>query len=205
MQQQARKHRQITHPDITQASMIVMGHVVNAFGIQGWIRVYPYTENVDGLLDYSSWWLGKNKTGDTVSSDWIEMQLVSGRVNGTLLDAKLKGCNDRDQALQYKGLKIAIPRNQLPDLPDSGEAGYYWSDLIGAAVVNLDGEKLGTVAGLFETGANDVLRVQSTLQDAARDTASDAKELLIPFIESTVIKKVDLKCHEILVDWKPDY
>ncbi|MDR4513711.1 ribosome maturation factor RimM [Nitrosomonas sp.] len=180
--------------------MIIMGHVVNAFGIQGWIRVYPYTETVDGLLDYPSWWLGRDETeavSETNGGDWIEKQVISGRINGTTLDAKLKGCNNRDQALQLKGLKIAVPREYLPDLPDNGEAGYYWSDLVGAEVVNLDGIKLGTVAGLFETGANDVLRV--------RGTAPDAKELLIPFIETTVIKKVDLTHRKILVDWEPDY
>ncbi|WP_371264214.1 ribosome maturation factor RimM [Nitrosomonas sp. Nm51] len=176
-----------------------MGHVADAFGIRGWIRVSPYTETADGLLDYASWWFGESEADETseTGGDWIERQLISGRINGTALDAKLRGCDNRDQALQLKGLKIAVPREYLPDLPDDGEAGYYWADLVGTEVVNLDGIKLGTVTGLFETGANDVLRVQSI--------APDTKELLIPFVEATVIKKVDLKRRNILVDWESDY
>lgn len=170
--------------------MIVMGHVVNAFGIQGWLRVFPYTEQVDGLLQYGSWWLGKE------NNHWYEMQVISGRTSGNLLDVKLKGCDDRNQALRLRGMQIAISRDKFPQLPENGEDGYYWSDLIGAEVINLNNERLGTVTGLLETGANDVLRVQS-------DNA-DTQEILIPFIEQTV-KKVDLKNACIIVNWGMDY
>jgi len=171
--------------------MIVMGHVINAFGIQGWIRIYPYTELSDGLLDFKTWWLGKG------NNQWHAMQLEIGRSHGNLLDVKLKHCDDRDQALRFKGMQVAIPRNELPNLPDSGEAGYYWSDLIGLEVVNLHNEKLGTIVGLLETGADDVLRVQGD--------KTDAKEVLIPFIEQRFIKKVDLSRAQVVVDWENDY
>ena len=171
--------------------MIIMGHVVNAFGVQGWIRVFPYTDKIDGLLEYKTWWLGQS------DNHWNEMQVVTGRANGNVLDVKLKECDDRDQALRLKGIQIAIPRSTLPDLPENGEQGYYWSDLIGTEVVNLNNEKLGTVSGLFETGANDVLKVKTS--------SGHAQELLIPFIENIFIKKVDLKCSRIIVDWGLDY
>lgn len=168
-----------------------MGHVINAYGIHGWIKVYPYTENVDSLLNYNIWWLG-NENGS-----WQQLQLVTGRPNGLLLDAKLKNCNDRNQALLYKGLQIAIPRENLPKLPDNGKEGYYWSDLIGSEVINLNNETLGTVTNLLETGANDVLRIQ--------DNSDNNKELLIPFIEQKFIIKVELERQRIVVDWEKDY
>ena len=62
--------------------------------------------------------------------------------------------------MQLKGMQVAVPRSQLPVLSKNGEDGYYWSDLIGLEVVNLQGEELGKVTGLLETGANDVLQVQ---------------------------------------------
>jgi 16S rRNA processing protein RimM len=97
----------------------------------------------------------------------------------------------------YKGLQIAVPRESLPKLPDNGEEGYYWSDLIGSEVVNLNNETLGTVIGLLETGTNDVLRVQ--------DSSNKKKELLIPFIEQKFIIEVALKYGRIVVDWEKDY
>ena len=170
--------------------MVIMGHVIGPFGIYGWIKVYPYTEYIDGLMEYPSWWLSKE------NDEWQEVQVVTGHNNGSTLSAKLKEYTDRTQALKLKGMQIAIPRDQLPVLPEEGECGYYWSDLIGANVVNLKNEELGKVIGLFETGANDVLRIQYI--------GKEKKEILIPFIEQAVIK-VDLKLSRIIVDWGIDY
>jgi 16S rRNA processing protein RimM len=170
--------------------MVVMGHITGPFGILGWVKINTYTEHVDRLLDYSTWWLGKE------NSPWQQMQVVTGHINGNTLNAKLKTCADRTQALQLKGMQIAIPRDQLPTLPENGASGYYWSDLIGTEVVNLADEKLGTTIGFYETGANDVLRVQHS--------DKNKKEILIPFIEQVIIK-VDLKDARITVDWGLDY
>lgn len=171
--------------------MVIMGHIVNAFGIHGWIRVYPYTDYTDSLLNFKTWWLGKD------NRQWKTSQIVTGRVNGNLLDVKLTGCDDRNQALELKGFKIAIPREVLPELPNNGNDGYYWSDLIGCEAITLNNEILGLVAGLIETGANDVLCIQ--------DRTNSANEILIPFIEPHFIKKVDIKKRQIIVDWEKDY
>lgn len=170
--------------------MVVMGHIMGPFGISGWVKIYPYTEYTDGLLEYSSWWLSKE------NGEWQEVQVVTIHINGNTLNAKLKEYTDRTQALRLKGMQIAVPRSQLPVLPEDGDLGYYWSDLIGAEVVNLKDEKLGKVAGLLETGANDVLRIQHA--------GKEEKEILIPFIEQVIIK-VDLKLSRIIVDWGTDY
>ncbi|MBX3630523.1 MAG: ribosome maturation factor RimM [Nitrosomonas sp.] len=171
--------------------MVIMGHVTDAFGIRGWIRVYPYTGQVDNLLNYKSWWLGKE------NKNWYPIQIITGRQNGNFLDAKPENCNDRNQALLFKGMQIAIPRANLPRLPDNGDEGYYWSDLVGSEVINLNNEKLGMVVGLFKTGASDVLRIQ--------DDIDREKELLIPFIEQKFIIKVELDYNRIIVDWEKDY
>lgn len=165
-----------------------MGHVIGSFGVQGCIKVSPYTEHIDGLLEYSTWWLGR---GD---GQWREMEATNGHVNGNTLTVKLSKCNDRTEALQFKGMQIAIPRSHLPDLSENGDDGYYWSDLIGTTVINLQDEELGKVTGLLETGANDVLQVQNPSE----------KEILIPFIDH-VIMRVDLKSLKIIVDWSADY
>lgn len=167
-----------------------MGHIMGSFGVYGWIKVNPYTELIDGLMDYPIWWLGNDNI------EWQQVHVKAGHINGNLLVAQLEGYTDRTQASKLKGLQVAILRNQLPTLPEDGKEGYYWSDLIGTEVINLNGELLGKVVGLFETGANDVLRIQTI--------NSEQKEILIPFIEQFVIK-VDLKLSKITVDWGMDY
>lgn len=170
--------------------MVIMGHIMGPFGVYGWIKINPYTEFIDGLMDYSTWWLGNDNI------EWQQVHVADGYVNGQVLVAQLKEYTDRTQATKLKGLQVAIPRDQLPVLSQDGTDGYYWSDLIGIDVINLKGERLGKVVGLFETGANDVLRVQTVDREP--------KEILIPFIEQFVIK-VDLKLSRVTVDWGMDY
>lgn len=165
-----------------------MGHIIGPFGVYGWVKINPFTEHLDGLMNYPLWWLSKD------NKDWQMVHVVAGRVSGNILNAKLKEYTDRTQAFTLSGMQIAIPRSEFPDLPEDGIEGYYWSDLIGTTALNLKGEELGKVVGLFETGANDVLRIQD----------GNKKEILIPFIEQFIIK-VDLKLARITVDWGIDY
>ena len=164
--------------------MVIMGRIVAAHGIRGWIKIQPFTEYVDSLLDYRTWWIGQEQ------GPWRELEVEQCEVHGKTLAAQLPDCPDRTAAEKLKGLLIAVPRSSLPK-QDEGE--YYLSDLIGLAVVNEAGVTLGTVTNLLETGANEVLSVQG-----------DSGEILIPFVASA-IKQVDLKKRIIRVDWALDY
>jgi len=74
---------------------------------------------------------------------------------------------------------------------------FYWLDLIGMTVANLQGESLGSVADLIDNGAHPILRVVRTDADSER-------EYLIPFVEHFV-PEVDQKNKKITVDWGLDY
>ncbi len=169
-----------------------MGHIIGPLGVCGWIKINPYTEYIDGLMKYPSWWLSKNNDA------WQKVHVTAGHINGSILNAKLKEYDDRTGVSKLKGMHVAIPRNQLPTLPEDGNSGFYWSDLIDAKVINIKGEELGKVIGLFETGANDVLRIKN------ESALQEKKEILIPFIAQYVIK-VDMKLSHITVDWDIDY
>ena len=164
--------------------MVIMGRVASAHGIRGWIRIQPFTEYVDSLQDYKSWWIGQEH------GPWREVKVKQCEVHSKTLAAQLPDCPDRTAAEKLKGLLIAVPRSSLPK---QNEGEYYWSDLIGLVVLNEAGMQLGTVANLLETGANQVLNVKS-----------DSGEILIPFVASA-IKRVDLKNKTIQVDWALDY
>ena len=159
-----------------------MGRVAAPFGVHGWVKIQPFTEEVDGLADFPSWWLGDGKS-------WREVAVDACNTHGVTLLAKLEGCGGRDAAAALKGTQVAVPRDALPN---TAKDEYYWSDLIGLAVVNLQGESLGKVSGLLETGANDVLVVQN------------GQERLIPFIAQVVLE-VDLAADRIVVDWGLDW
>ena len=74
----------------------------------------------------------------------------------------------------------------------------YWVDLIGLDVVNREGERLGTVAGLIDTGPHSVLRV------APAPGGSETDERLIPFV-GAYVDDVSLAERRITVDWGLDF
>jgi 16S rRNA processing protein RimM len=98
---------------------------------------------------------------------------------------------DRTAAEALHGALVFISRTSFPT---AGIGEYYWVDLIGLAVVNRQGDALGTVVGLLDTGAHSVLRVQT----------QPTQERLIPFV-AAYVDEVDLAQRRILVDWGLDY
>lgn len=161
---------------------IVMGRLGAPFGIKGWLKVQPYTETLDSLFDYDLWQIGQ---GD----GWQDFEVEEAAVHGDGLIAKLVGIDDRDQAFALRGREIAVNREELPE---AAEDEYYWSDLIGLTVVNREGIELGQVAGLMETGSQDVLVVKGD------------REHLIPFVDAYVTR-VDMPGGRIDVDWGLDW
>lgn len=159
-----------------------MGRLRAPFGVRGWLKVQPFTETTDGLLGYRRWWIAPR-------DDWQQYELLEGRIQGTELVVRLQGIADRDQAAAMRGWQVAVRRS---DLPPPAEGEYYWSDLIGLDVVNLQGERLGQVAEVFATGANDVIVVRGE------------RERLIPFVEPMLVS-VELEQSRVVVDWGMDY
>jgi len=115
---------------------------------------------------------------------------------GKYVVAKLEGIDDRDAADTIVGCKIAIEPDVLPPLK-KGE--YYWNDLIGFAVRNLQDQDLGTIRGMLETGAHDLMIVGS-------ETDFETKEdILVPWVKEHFVKSVDVEQQLIVVDWELDW
>lgn len=163
---------------------VPVGRISGVYGVRGWVRVYSYTDPREAILEYAPWWIADADGG------WYPGTLAEGRRHGKGVVARLEGCRDRDAALALVGREIAVSRSALPD---SGPDRYYWVDLEGLRVQTRDARALGTVTGLLETGANDVLVVRGE------------RERLIPFVIGRVVRKVDLARGVIEVDWDPDF
>ena len=163
--------------------LVIVGRLSGLYGVKGWHKVFSHTDPRDNILSYSPWYL---KQGD----EWKPYKLNKGRVHGKGIVAQLQGCDDRDQAQILMGQDIAVSR-QLFARTVEGE--FYWSDLVGLEVQHTDGEKLGKVVQMMETGANDVLVVRGE------------RERLIPFLWQQVIKSVDTEAKVICVDWDKDF
>ncbi len=170
-------------PGDTASRMVVLGRVAGVFGVSGWVKVFSHTSPPENILNYDPWYL-KSAGG------WRECRLLNGRRQGKGLVAGMEGCTDRDQAAALIGSDIAVPRASLETL---GQDEYYWTDLQGLEVINLEGRSLGRVSHLFSTGANDVLVLKGE------------RERLVPFVWEQVVKSVDLDGGRMQVDWDTDF
>ena len=160
----------------------MMGRVVAAIGIKGWVKLKSFTADPAGLDEFAEW-VVRTREG------WRYMALeeFAVRPNGTA--AKLAGCEDRDCAQRLKGADIAIPRAALGETQDGS---LFQVDLVGLEVVDENGERLGTVESFFETGETSVMVV------------AGSRERMIPFVPG-YIKAIDRASRRITVDWKADY
>ena len=102
-----------------------------------------------------------------------------------------------------KGARLFVARSSFPT---AGDGEFYWIDLIGLAVVNRQGEALGEVVGLIDTGPHSVLRIRpaSAAGETPAADEAEAEERLIPFV-AAYVDGVDLAARRITVDWGLDY
>jgi len=168
-----------------------MGRVVAPFGVKGWIKIVPATEEHETLLSHKEWWLRARGEG----SEWRRHALEEGRSHGNTLIARVTGLDDRESAAAFSGGDVGVDRRALPA---ASRDEVYWADLVGLLVWNRQGEKLGTVAAVQDFGAHPVLRVQN------EQSGAEGPPMLIPYVEAYV-DAVDLASGRIEVDWQKDY
>ncbi|TAK38111.1 MAG: ribosome maturation factor RimM [Lysobacteraceae bacterium] len=167
---------------------ILLGRIHGAFGVRGEVKLESFTDPARGILRYQPWTL-RGPQGER------ELEGARGRETAKGLVVTLPGVDDRDAAEALRGTEVRVPRSALPP-PAPGE--YYWVDLEGLRVVNLEGVDFGIVSHLFSTGANDVLVAQG-------GTPGNGRERMIPFLEPQYVRSVDFEAGVVTVDWDPDF
>jgi len=164
---------------------VLIGRIVGLYGVQGWLKIESWAEPRMKIFDYQPWLLGTESGSET------QIAGAKGRQQGKGMVAQLPGIDDREQAAALIGMDIHVAREQLPP---PGKDEYYWVDLEGLEVVTTEDVPLGRVSHLFATGANDVVVVRD-----------GARERLIPFIQGSYVRSVDMSAKRMVVDWDPEF
>lgn len=160
---------------------LIVGKIRKPHGVRGELLVEVLTEFPERIKPDKKVFLGAKKRE-------LKIETVRFTHGGMLL--KFKDLDDREEAGIFRNQLVYIESANLPDLP---EDEYYFHELIGMDVKTQEGEFLGSVNEILETGANEVLVV----------TRSGVEEL-IPFIDQVIVK-IDKKGKEIIVkkqEWK---
>jgi 16S rRNA processing protein RimM len=160
---------------------VAIGRIGAPHGVRGWCRVQSWTRPPEAILAFERWLIG---------DEHHAYRVVESRETAKGLIVRLAACRDRDAALALRHAIVAVPRDELPALP---EGEWYWADLEGLRVETTDGVELGRVDHLLETGANDVLVVRGD------------RERLIPWETQSVVRSVEPDAERLVVDWDPDF
>ena len=151
---------------------IALAAVAGAHGVKGEVRLKLLGEGAAGLSIHERVYVGGSEHG-----------LISVREAGKGAVARFEGITDRSAAEALRGQLVEVERSALPALED-GE--YYHADLIGLAAVDRDGAEVGTVAGVENYGAGDLLEI----------ALKDGRRSLIPFRDGIA----DLEDGRIVLD-----
>jgi 16S rRNA processing protein RimM len=171
------------------SSLVVLGRIGRVHGIKGWLRIISYTDPEQNIFKYPLF-------EARLHEQRLVLEMDESRPKGKVLLAHFIGYDTPEQARALTGLDLQVVAKALPEL---AEGEFYWHQLPGLRVRNLQDQDFGRVAGLLETGANDVLVVKGD------HCSMDRRERLIPWLQHSVIKRVDLAQGLITVDWEADY
>ena len=164
----------------TGSNYLMIGEVARSHGVKGEIWIKINRNELFSNYDHKFVWIG---------NDFIKYSIIIARPHRKGVILKLIGCDNRDDADLLRGEEVYI-ESQHPDRLRPGE--FFVQDLMGMKVVTIEGDRIGTLKDVLNTGANDVYVVKD----------SDDKEMLLPAIKS-VIMNVDLIKKEMVVKLIP--
>jgi len=161
---------------------ICLGQIGAPHGVRGEVRLRSFTSDPQAIAGY-----GPIETDDGRSLEIESLRAAKGAEKHHFV-ATLSGIRDRDAAERLANVKLYVPRERLPKLVEADE--FYHADLIGLAVVNRAGQKIGTVVAIHNFGAGDLIEVRG---EAGSDTE------LLPFDETNV-PAIEIAAGRIVVD-----
>ena len=155
-----------------------IGQIVNTFGIKGFVKVNPFTDDMERFAELKSVLVVKNK-------ELIEMQIEEVKYHKNVVLIKFKGIEDINMAEKYKGCYIKIKRENARKLPKDT---YFIADLIGMQVYDEQGNLLGKVNDIYNNKVHDIYVIKDDL----------GKQILLPSTKE-VIKQIDMDNDRIVV------
>lgn len=162
--------------------LLEIGQIVNSYGIKGFVKVVPYTDDITRFEELKTIYVEQGKK-------LKEYTIEDVKYSKKLVLLKFKGIDDINETISLKNCYLKIDRKDAVELE---EDSYFIVDLIGLEVYSDEDKLLGILSDVFPTGSNDVYVVKDEL----------GKQILLPAIKE-VIKNVDLENKKVIVHLIP--
>ena len=161
-----------------------VGVIASTHGLSGEVNVFPTTQDPERFKKL------KKVTLHTQKSEEIQLDVVSSRFFKKFVIVKFKQFNNINEVEKFRGCELTIDRKDAIKL-EKGE--YYCADLIGLVIVDEEGNELGTLTEILQTGANDVYEM----------TRKDSEDkIYIPAIRDCV-KEINVDEGKIVIHVMP--
>ena len=157
---------------------VLVATIGGAQGLRGEVRAKAYTADPLALGDY----------GNLHAEDGRSFEILDIREAKNVVVVRFRGVNDRNTAEALNGLDLFIERDNLPD-EELEEDEFFYADLEGLEALDQNGASYGTVTGVFDFGAGDLLELKGP----------GRRPVLIPFTEWSVLE-IDLEGGKLVVD-----
>lgn len=163
---------------MAKSDRICVGAVSGAFGVRGEVRLRSFCAEPTAIADYAPLTTEDGKRSFQVT--------LTGVLNNAL-SARLSGIETREQAEALRGTELYAERARLP-APEEDE--FYYTDLIGLAVLDAGGNRLGVIKAVLNHGASDLLEVMGP----------GMKTPILLTFSKAVVPTVDIAGGRVIVD-----
>ena len=157
--------------------LLQVGVITTTHGVRGEVKVFPTTDDPARFKKL------KNVVLDTGK------ELVDLEVFKNMVIVKFKGIDNINDVEKYRKKSLYVTRENAVKLKKNE---YFIADLIGLQAESDEGEDLGELSDVLQTGANDVYVLSKEGTD----------DILLPAIKECV-KEVDLENGKIIVHLLP--
>ena len=159
-----------------------IGQIVNTFGIKGMVKVKPFSENLKRFDELKKVYIENKKVKK-------EYEIEEVKYHKDMVLIKFKGVDNPEEAELLRTSYLVVDRKTQEPLE---EGTFYIVDMLGLEVYTDEGELLGNLEDIFNTGSNDIYVVKNEL----------GKQILLPAI-ADVIKNIDMENKKIIVHLIP--
>ena len=162
--------------------LLQVGVITSTHGIRGEVKVFPTTDDVSRFKKLKNVILDNGK-------EHRELEITSVKFFKNQVILKFKGIDDIHDVEKYKKAPLFVTRENAVPLEENE---YFIADLIGLKVTSDEGEELGVIDDVLQTGANDVYIIKK----------AGAQDLLVPAIKECVLD-VDIEAGTMQVHLLP--
>lgn len=164
------------------SDLLQVGVITSTHGVRGEVKVFPTTDDPARFKKLKQVILDDGK-------QQIDLEIASVKFFKNMVILKFKGIDNINDVEKYRRATLLVTRENAVPL---AENEYFIADLIGLSAVSDEGEELGTITDVLQTGANDVYVV----------TTPQKEEILVPAIRECILA-VDLDARRIQIHLLP--